>query len=83
MDFERLVLLGFLIVFIGIILIFVGTIFSSFRGNSEGNLETGGVILIGPIPIMFGNSRPLILFSIVGAIILMTMYFLFYGGNAI
>lgn len=83
MTFERLVLLGFFIVFIGIALIVIGSIFSSFRGSSEGQIETGGVLLIGPIPIIFGNSKPLILFSIAGAVIMMAVYFIISKGEFI
>ncbi len=83
MDFERLVVLGFFIVFIGIILIFFGSIFSSFRSGSEGHVETGGVLLIGPIPIIFGNSRPLIIFSIAGAVIMMIVYFIVSKGDVL
>jgi uncharacterized protein (TIGR00304 family) len=37
------------------------------------------VLMIGPIPIIFGNDRSLILFGVVLAIIMMVVsYFLFY-----
>jgi len=77
------VVLGFIVVIIGILLIFIGTVFSSFKGTSERNIETGGVLLIGPIPIIFGNSKPLIILSIGGAILMVLVYFLFSRGDVL
>jgi uncharacterized protein (TIGR00304 family) len=39
------------------------------------------VILIGPIPIIFGNDKGLLLIGVIFAIVLMILaYFLFYRG---
>ncbi|MCD6148952.1 DUF131 domain-containing protein, partial [bacterium] len=40
------------------------------------DVKTGGVIMIGPIPIIFGNDRNLILISVVLSLILMVMFLL-------
>ncbi|KYC54158.1 MAG: hypothetical protein AMQ74_00127 [Candidatus Methanofastidiosum methylothiophilum] len=81
MVFERLVVIGLLMVIIGVLLIFIATVFSTFKGTSESNIETGGILLIGPIPIIFGNSKPLIILSIGGAILMVLVYFLFSRGD--
>lgn len=74
-----LVLTGIIIIFIGIIILFVGTALQSSSKNSE--VHTGGVILIGPIPIIFGNDKSLIVIGIVFAIVIMVLwYLLFYRG---
>ncbi|NYT03463.1 MAG: DUF131 domain-containing protein [Candidatus Methanofastidiosa archaeon] len=83
MYFERLIPLGFIFILIGILIIVAGTFLSSFKGDSESHIETGGVIFIGPIPILFGNSRPLIFISIAGAVILMVVYYLISRGDII
>lgn len=63
----------------GIILIISGAFLSTVTGGSERHIETGGVLLIGPIPIIFGNSNPLIVISIAGAVIITAVYFMSRG----
>ncbi|KYC45970.1 MAG: hypothetical protein APG12_00465 [Candidatus Methanofastidiosum methylothiophilum] len=81
MYFDKLIPLGFIIVFIGIAIIISGTLLSTFRTGQHNEIETGGVILIGPIPIIFGNSKPLLLISIIGAVVLMVVYFIISRGE--
>jgi uncharacterized protein (TIGR00304 family) len=83
MYFDRLIVLGFTFILIGILIIIAGTFLSSSKGEPESHIETGGVLLIGPIPILFGNSKPSIFISIVGSIILMILYFLISRGEFI
>lgn len=83
MSFERFIAIGFIFIILGIIIIFSAVFLSSLRGGQEGQIETGGVIMIGPIPIIFGNSKPLIIISITGAIILMAVYFIISKGEFI
>lgn len=53
---ERdLLALGFVLVFIGFAVLLVGGIILAFR--SGGQVEGGGVIFIGPIPIVWGSSK--------------------------
>ena len=74
--------MGFAVVILGILLIFIGTALQSSSNDSKTEIHTGGVILIGPIPIIFGNDRTLILFGVIFAIIIMILsYFLFYRGS--
>ena len=53
--------MGFVVVILGILLIFIGTALQSSSSDSKTEIHTGGVILIGPIPIIFGNDKALIL----------------------
>ncbi|MFX1485889.1 MAG: DUF131 domain-containing protein [Promethearchaeota archaeon] len=73
---SNLMLIGFLIMIVGIAMVMLGA-FSSFeRGR---NAETGGAILIGPIPIIFGVGRKLFFIAVLGALalaILMAVFFL-------
>ncbi|BBG25373.1 TIGR00304 family membrane protein [Sulfuracidifex tepidarius] len=73
-----LILIGFFIVFIGMFYeFFKGVKKSTTRENSEREEEEqerksefGGVIFIGPIPIVFGSSKRISKWMIVAAIII-------------
>lgn len=84
---ETLVFIGIAVVITGMLLTFIGTaILSSGKNNNQesnnSKVSTSGVILIGPIPIIFGNDKNMIAVTILGAIILMVIaYFLFYRGG--
>ncbi|HML05225.1 MAG TPA: TIGR00304 family protein [Methanobacterium sp.] len=81
MNPSTLIIAGIIVIFLGVILIFVGTALQSTSKTSE--VHTGGVILIGPIPIIFGNDKSLIVTGVVFAIIIMVLYyFLFYRGSS-
>ncbi|GAB6147931.1 TIGR00304 family membrane protein [Stetteria hydrogenophila] len=71
--YEALVILGFILIFVGVALIFIGTLALAFSSGREGKAEAGGVVLIGPIPLVFGTSwRATIIASIV-AVVLMVL----------
>ncbi|AEC52530.1 hypothetical protein PNA2_1615 [Pyrococcus sp. NA2] len=67
---------GIVMIIIGFMLVFLGTLISAFGQPHESNVEAGGVIMIGPIPIAFGTKRGVTLAMIL-AIVLMIMWFLF------
>lgn len=77
---NTLVLSGIIVIFIGIIIIFIGTAMQASSKNSE--VHTGGVILIGPIPIIFGNDKSMIVIGIVFAIIIMVLWYLLFYRSA-
>jgi len=58
-------------VMIGIVLIFMGI---SMLLISQSNVEYGGIVVIGPIPIVFGSSPDLVVVSIVIAAIFLMIY---------
>jgi len=72
MDGKGLILGGMALIFIGFLMMFIGTIVSALGG--EGEVEGGGVIMIGPIPIVFGTSRGAAGMAMVLAIILMALW---------
>lgn len=82
---ETIIFMGIAALILGMVLIFIGTAFlSSGKTEDSANtkVSTGGVILIGPIPIVFGNDKSMVSVAIIGAIILMILaYILFYRGN--
>jgi len=52
---SELVTMGFLLVFIGMILIFIGML-TGITKETRGEVKGGGIILIGPFPIIFGSD---------------------------
>ena len=64
MDQGRLALVGIAIVFVGFFVVLVGAFTSA--GNSG---STGGFILVGPIPIVFGNGPNSGTLAILGTVI--------------
>lgn len=82
---NTVILAGILVIFIGFILLFVGTAMQGTTGSQQTakttDVKTGGVILIGPIPIIFGNDKGMVITGVVMAIIIMILaYLLFYRG---
>ena len=82
----NLINIGILVLMIGIFLIFIGSIIQSTSSNQKEDadkteIKTCGVIMIGPIPIIFGNDKGMMVTGVILAIILMIIaYFLFYRG---
>ncbi|BBD73775.1 hypothetical protein HS1genome_2164 [Sulfodiicoccus acidiphilus] len=71
--------LGFVVVFLGFLLIFAGVIYEIIKASrrsegrseeSEGKGEFGGVIFVGPVPIVFGSSKRMAKWMIVAAAII-------------
>jgi len=65
-----LVMAGFGMILLGFLLVFIGTLISALGG---GVVEGGGVIMIGPIPIIFGTERGASVAAVL-AIILMALW---------
>jgi uncharacterized protein (TIGR00304 family) len=80
MKSGELVFAGVVIVVLGMLIIFAGMIKESVTSKDAGNggIRGGGVIMIGPIPIIFGTDKDSIAAVIVLAILLIVVsYFLF------
>lgn len=85
MNGSTLVNIGFFVLVFGILLIFLGSIIQSTSSDnnndnsSKTEIKTGGVILIGPIPIIFGNDKGMVITGVIlGIILMLVAYFLFY-----
>ncbi len=76
---SNLIIAGIIVIFIGFILVILGT---AHQGtNKSSDVKTGGVILIGPIPIIFGSDKGTIVAAVILAVIMMIIaYFLLYRG---
>lgn len=58
---------------IGLLLIIIGFLFLFAGSISRSDVKTGGVIVIGPLPIVFGSDRTAILIAVIGAIAIMLL----------
>ncbi|WXG46108.1 MAG: DUF131 domain-containing protein [Candidatus Atabeyarchaeum deiterrae] len=69
---RRLGIVGITFAFIGILTIFSGFLLDYLlQGSGELNVSFGGVVMIGPIPVIFGTDRTSVLIAVIGAAILM------------
>ena len=69
-----LILISFMLILIGIALIF----FSTFKESTRKHVEGGGVIIIGPLPIVFGTSEKVTKTLIILAIVLVIVVFVIF-----
>jgi len=80
---NSLIFIGIAAIILGMILIFLGTALqSTSKTENEVQVKTGGIVLIGPIPIIFGNDKNMVIIAIIAAIIIIILsYILFYRGG--
>ncbi len=57
MDLGIFYAIGLGLIFVGIIVIIVAIILVSFRSSTKERVKGAGVIMIGPIPIIFGTDK--------------------------
>jgi uncharacterized protein (TIGR00304 family) len=82
----KIITLGFLLVFIGIMVILAGMVIMAYQSwktgmeDQEPGVRGGGVIMIGPIPIIFGTDvgalKLVMIFAIVLMVIAVILFFL-------
>ena len=80
---EKFIALGMLLVAAGLAVITVGIAQSLLHTRSiesETEVRAGGVILIGPVPIVFGTDRSMVVLSIAGALLLLAAYYVWRRG---
>jgi uncharacterized protein (TIGR00304 family) len=56
-DSAVLYTLGLVLVFVGVALIIIAVVLLSVSGSRKGKVKSGGAILIGPVPIIFGTDK--------------------------
>jgi uncharacterized protein (TIGR00304 family) len=79
----KLITLGFLVVLLGMLLILLGVFSQAYQSwktgsteQQENGIRAGGVIMIGPIPLIFGSDPGAVKLAIILAIVLMALAFL-------
>ncbi len=81
-DSVALYALGIALIFIGVLIIIVAVLLISVLGGKKDNVKGGGVILVGPIPIIFGTDKKslktVLLLSLALAVILVVAMVVHY-----
>lgn len=77
MESQALIGIGILLLIIGVVLIFLGALISALQGG-EGEAEVGGVVVIGPFPIIFGSSGRAAIIAAVLAVVIIVLMIVFY-----
>jgi uncharacterized protein (TIGR00304 family) len=57
LDTEVFYALGIVLVIIGLLVIVAAIVFASKGESNKGDMRGAGIIMIGPIPIIFGNDK--------------------------
>lgn len=74
---------AFILFVIGSLLVFISIIQGSRTRNEDKQIEGGGVLIIGPLPIVFGTServtRVLVILAIVLLVVSVTSFMLLGG----
>ncbi|AEH06815.1 TIGR00304 family membrane protein [Methanothermococcus okinawensis] len=85
-----LVIFGMILITIGLFVLTLGMVYpnkyseyhqqdESNESNEKQDVKVSGVVMIGPIPIVFGNSPSLAILSVLIVIAMMIWMFLFYS----
>lgn len=74
METEWLILAGIALTLIGIVAVVAGTLLSS----GDADVRGGGVIFLGPIPIVFGSDKKTALAAFALGLLVFAAYYLFW-----
>jgi uncharacterized protein (TIGR00304 family) len=76
-----IVSIGVILIVVGFGLALIAALWSSSKDESKARVKVGGVVLIGPIPIIFGSNAKWASLAIVLAIILivLTLFSIYRG----
>ena len=77
LDSNNLFFFGFVLLLSGILIIAVASFLQINADKKFGRIDSVGVIMIGPIPLVFGNFK-LIAPLMVLAVVLMAVYFFLF-----
>ena len=81
-DSVALYELGIALIFFGVLIIVVAVLLLSISGAKKGKVKGGGVIMIGPIPIIFGTDlkslKTVLLLSLVLTVVLVVAVVVYY-----
>ena len=79
---EILHLSGIVLILVGIVIILAAIILLSSRSAIKGKVKSGGAIIIGPIPIIFGTDKKslktVVLLSLALTILLLVVTVVYY-----
>ncbi len=78
MDLAVYYTVGIILVVIGIIVIVAAIIMASANGGKKGRVRGAGVVMIGPIPIIFGTDKKSVREAMILALALMVVVLIVY-----
>ncbi len=78
MDLAGLFALGAVLVIVGVVIIVTAIILASRGGKQKGKVRGAGVVMIGPIPIIFGTDKKSVKEVLALALALMIVVLVFY-----
>jgi len=67
-----------ILIMLGFVLMFLSSIVLEGREGKESKTEAGGVVIIGPIPLIFGTSTRIVFIILILAIVLMVLSIMIY-----
>ena len=67
--------LGLILIFVGFTLTVLSVLLLSLHGVKEGKMKGGGIVMIGPIPIIFGTDKESLKILIILGIVLVILVF--------
>jgi len=78
---RELLALGTALIVIGFALVFLSTVLSARESGAKTGVKAGGIILVGPIPIVFGTDESAVFWAVVlGLAALVLAYVAFFSG---
>ena len=57
LDSSLLYSVGFALVFIGILILILATVLMTAKSQRKGKVKSAGIIVVGPVPIIFGSDK--------------------------
>lgn len=73
---------GFALIAVGVILVFLVIILASRKNIEKGKTQAAGVIMIGPIPIIFGTDKEavktVVILALALTVLLIVLMIIFY-----
>jgi len=75
---SELVLLGVVLVFLGMFLMVAGSLLQAAKAGRDAEVRGGGVVLIGPIPIVFGSDTESVKTVLVLTMVLIVAVYLMF-----
>jgi len=73
-DFSNI---GLILVILGFILAFIAVILMAVRRGTPGQTKSAGLVLIGPIPIIFGSDKESVRVLLVLAVVVIAIFLFF------
>ena len=81
-DSAMLYTLGFMLIFVGAVIFLLATVLINLKRGGTGKTKSAGIIIVGPIPIIFGSdkksTKDILVLSIILTSVLIAGMLLYY-----